>query len=154
DVLYADKSPTVTVKGRVALRGPAPAGATFDYVVEWAPGVDPDDNQWKTIAHAEMVAAPVDGPLGDWDISGITVQNPVPKPGDSAFQPDDAANVHTVTLRVRATVHAADPMLDGVRGESRRAVHIQRDPDLLPGFPLHIGASGEASPKLADLDGD
>jgi MYXO-CTERM domain-containing protein len=44
-------------------------------------------------------------------------------------------------------------MMNGLTGEARRAVHLYQDPDLLPAFPIFIGASGEGSPKIADLDG-
>jgi hypothetical protein len=154
DTLYADRTPILDVVGRVGLRGQVanPPGTTFDYVVEWAPGVDPDDSAFVTIGHGELLSSAVDGPLASWDVSQLTVDNPVPAP--PAWQPDDPANVHLVTLRARAVVHSSNPMLDGQKGEARRAVHVFRDPNLLPGFPVFVGASGEASPKLADLDGD
>ena len=71
------------------------------------------------------------------------------------FQPDDPANKYIVTLRARAVLHSSNPMLDGVKGESRHAVSIYKDRDLLlPGFPIFLGSSGEGSPKVADLLGD
>ena len=42
----------------------------------------------------------------------------------------------------------------GVKGESRHAVSIYKDPDLVAGFPMFLGDSGEGSPKIADLVGD
>jgi MYXO-CTERM domain-containing protein len=46
-----------------------------------------------------------------------------------------------------------------VKGEARRVISITNekngvDVDLLPGFPMNLGSSVEASPKLADVDGD
>src|SRR5262249_56665731 len=38
--------------------------------------------------------------------------------------------------------------------QMRKALFIYHDPTVLPGFPIYMGASGEAPPKLADLDGD
>ena len=43
-----------------------------------------------------------------------------------------------------------------MKGEARRVVSITNDKngvdrDLLPGFPMNLGASVEASPKLADI---
>lgn len=131
-----------------------PPGTTFDYTVEWAPGVDPDDSQFQTITQKTGQTQAVNGPLAMWDISNLTINNPVPARTDPSFQPDDPVNVHLVTLRVRAVLHSSNPALDGVKGESRKAVHIYRDPDLLPNFPVFVGSSGESSPKLVDLVGD
>src|SRR5690606_8951566 len=63
-------------------------------------------------------------------------------------------NLYTVTLRVRATVSSSDPAWNGARGEFRKAVSIHHDDDLLPGFPIFVGSSGEASPKVVDLNND
>jgi len=156
DVLYPDKTPTVKIEGRVGIHGQQqnPAGTTFDYVVEWAPGVDPDDNQFKQIGRGDMLTSAIEGPLADFDISKLEINNPVPAVTDPLFQPDDPVNIYTITLRVRANVTSSNPLLNGTKGESRKAVHIKRDPDLLPGFPKFIGSSGESSPKIADLLGD
>jgi hypothetical protein len=156
DIIYPDKTPMVPIMGRVQIRAAEqnPAGVTFDYVVEWAPGVDPDDSAFTKIGGAEMQSTAVKGPLAMWDVSQVTVNNPVPAPTDPTFQPDDPVNVHVVTLRVRATLHSSDPTINGLKGESRKAVHVYKDPDLLPGFPIWLNASGESSPKVVDLLGD
>ena len=154
--LSPQKTPMVAISGHVGLRGVSanPTGATFDYVVEWAPGIDADDSAFQMIGQAEMQTTAVDGPLAMWDISKIVVNNPVGKPGSPGWQPDDASNVHLATLRLRVTLHSTDPALDGLKGENRKAVHIYDDPGLLPGFPVYVGASGEGSPHIADLLGD
>ncbi|MFP5373214.1 MAG: S8 family serine peptidase, partial [Actinomycetes bacterium] len=41
-----------------------------------------------------------------------------------------------------------------VAGQDRRQAYLHRDQDMLPGFPKHLPGDGEASPTLADLDGD
>src|SRR5262249_43141484 len=43
---------------------------------------------------------------------------------------------------------------EGLKGEARRSVHINRDATMLPAYPINLGASGESSPKLVDLLGD
>jgi hypothetical protein len=43
---------------------------------------------------------------------------------------------------------------EGLVAQSRKTFFSYADPDLLPGFPLALGGSGEASPVLEDLDGD
>ncbi len=156
EVLNPDRTGKVSIEGRVGVRGAQqnPAGVTFDYVVEWAPGVDPTDDKFQTIGGAEMQTEAVNGPLAEWDLSSITIKNPVPNVTDPSYQPDDPSNVFLATLRVRATMHSSDPRTNGLVGESRRGVHVLRDPDLFAGFPVHLGASGESSPKFADLDGN
>jgi hypothetical protein len=52
------------------------------------------------------------------------------------------------TLRLRASD------AQGNEGEDRALFHVLRDPTLRKRFPLPLGTSGEASPALADLDGD
>ncbi|MEA2647413.1 MAG: hypothetical protein QOE92_2496, partial [Chloroflexota bacterium] len=38
-------------------------------------------------------------------------------------------------------------------GEDRRAFHLRHDDTEHPGFPLHLGSSGESSPAMADIEG-
>src|SRR5262249_50317060 len=85
-------------------------------------------------------------PPAPWALSRIPVDTP-PMP-----EPDKDVNRFLVTLRLRVVAHSQT--LGDVTGTMRKTIHIQRDPDLLPGYPIFLGASGEASPKLADLDGD
>jgi hypothetical protein len=42
----------------------------------------------------------------------------------------------------------------GKLGQDRRNAYLHRDASMLPGFPLQLPGDGEASPALADLDGD
>ncbi len=152
DTIYQDRTPSVNVTLHLGWHGGAlPAGATIDWVLEWAPGVDPTDDKFHTIGHAEMTTL-VGDVVQPWDVSTLAVDNPVPAPTDPKFQPDDPANKHIVTLRARAVVHStSNPLLDGVKGESRHAVSLYKDPDLVAGFPIFLGSSGEGSPKVADL---
>ena len=52
-----------------------------------------------------------------------------------------------ITLRLRVTD------ADGNRGEDRGYVLRLSDPHLRQGFPVDVGASGESSPQLSDVDG-
>jgi len=146
----------VPVMGRISLRnGGVGAGKDqYDYVVEWAPGVDPKEGEWKRLDGAELQSQQLDGALAQLPAAELTIHNPVLSPEDPSWQPDDVAHVHALTVRVRATQHSTDPLRNGLVGEARRTVHISSDPDLLPGFPKRLGASGESSLKMADLDGD
>ena len=144
DVLYPTSSAKATIAVRLAFR--ADLYSSLDYVIEWAAGADPADGEFKPLSNKSGLTA---GGLikYDWDISQLKVDNP------DMPAPDYGANKRMVTLRVRATAHARSGGAK-VSAVGRRAVHIQRDADLLAGFPLRLSASAESSPRTADLDGD
>ncbi|MFH2006198.1 MAG: S8 family serine peptidase [bacterium] len=147
--IYPDRTASVDIVGEISFRTLAASGYdSIDYVVEWAPGIEPDDGDFTTLAEATGVTQPVNGVLASWDVSGLDIDN-----GDEG-RPDRVSNRYMVTLRVRVTTNSSVAELDGVRGEMRKAVNVLRDPDLLPGFPIFIGAGGLAAPKTADIDGD
>ena len=135
DTFDPAKQPVVPIAGRVAAR----RGGWYRYTVEYGLGVEPREEQFVTIAESGPLAAPRAGVLAAWPIDGLV---------SFAERLPSAPNDFTVTLRLRV-VDAA-----GQRGEDRTTVFVHRDPDLHPGFPLALGASGESSPALADLDGD
>jgi MYXO-CTERM domain-containing protein len=144
-VVYPERTPRIDLKGQIAWR--ADRYESADVVIEWAPGVEPADSEFTTLDQRTLTA-PVTGTLYTWDVSQVVVDNP-PMP-----KPDTMVNRHLVTVRVRTVLHSATPALDGVKGEMRKAFHLHRDPDLLPGYPVFLGGSNEGSPKMADLDGD
>ena len=88
------------------------------------------------------VTAAVDGTLGEIDLSTVTINNP-----------GEVENRHTITVRVRVVAHYGGAAGD-VRGEQRRVFSVTRDETVLPGFPIDVRGSGEASPHLVDLNGD
>ena len=142
-VLYPARTPKVTLTLDLNFR--TNLFKTLDYVIEYAGGADPETSDWKTITSETGLTAKK-RVTHDWDISGITIDNP------DMPAPDHGVNRRMVTVRVRATVK--DSSGGTVKGEARKAFHIERDTDLLPGFPVRLVDSGEASPKTADLDGD
>ncbi len=149
-VLYPERDGSVSLRGRIAAR----RADSFDYVIEWAPGVEPDDEEFQVLAMGVGETEALEGELASWDISSLVVDNP-PEQGPH--------NRYTVTVRIRATAHYGDGLGD-VNAEQRRAFSIAPDDHLKEGFPLTLGVrdsrdvrpgtSGEGSPKLADIDGD
>jgi hypothetical protein len=137
-MVYPDRTPMLRVEGRVAAR----RAANFDYVVEWARGIEPAEESWTTVVRRSNVATPVEGELAAIDVSSLEIDNP-----------GERENRYTITVRVRAVAHYGGAAGD-VRGEFRKVFYVLRDRTLLPGFPLDLRGSGEASPKIADLDGD
>ena len=156
-VLYADRvDGPVAIEGRIS----APRAPAFDYVVEWAPGVQPLDDDFVAIPQGSATNVPgstVAGeraPLAMLNIGGLHIDNP-PGPDDSPSN----ENRYTITIRVRATAHYGGTIGD-VPAEMRRTCYVTRDDSLMQGFPVRLTtwpegiASGESSPKLADIDGD
>ncbi len=148
EVLYADQ-----LLGPVEIRGhiSAARATSYDYVVEWAPGVQPLDGMFTEIASETNVPATVvtggDDPITTFDVRTIS----------TAHEPDPDSklgeNEHTITVRIRAVAHYGGEIGD-VPGELRRTYYVHSDPDLVKGFPMYLGASGEMAPKMADIDGD
>jgi MYXO-CTERM domain-containing protein len=145
-VLYKDQvSGPIDIQGTVA----APRANSYDYVVEWGPGVQPLDAEFKAIKSEKNVNVPVgtNGPLASLDIR--TIDPTHPRDPDSPNGENDTA----ITVRVRAVAHYGNEIGD-VKGEMRRTYYVQSDPTLVKGFPIYVGNSGESSPKMADIDGD
>jgi hypothetical protein len=150
--VFADRgAPSIAVVGRVA----ASRAKSYDYKIEWAPGVQPEEKDWQPLGLAKAALPPQtvsgsDGPLATFDPRTIDTKH-APDP-DSAHHEND----RSMTIRLRAVAHYAN---GDVPGEARRTISITNeknglDKDLLPGFPIKVGGSAEASPKMADIDGD
>jgi MYXO-CTERM domain-containing protein len=146
DTVYPEQTPSVTIQGTIRYRHAL--YSSYDYVVEWAPGVQPDDSTWTSITSGQTQTADmIETGLATWDISQLTVNNP------SMPEPDLDVNRNMVTVRVRVTMHGAGSA-EGVTGEIRRAFHVVHDPTLVAGFPIKLPGGGESSPKIVDLFGD
>lgn len=136
-----------TLVGPIQILGRAAAAraTSYDLALQWAPGAAPVESDYHDIV-ARLNGIPAT------TISGGTTPLAQLDPDQIQTAGDD----RTITIRVRATAH----YLGGdIPGEARRVVAITNqkngiDPDLLPGFPISLGTSVEASPKLADIDGD
>ncbi|MDB4942430.1 MAG: Serine protease, subtilase family, partial [Labilithrix sp.] len=147
------KSGLVSIMGRVA----ATRARAYDVRVQWAPGVEPDESAYQDLAPPllNVPGATMTGgatPLAQLDLRAVNTKHE--RDPDSPLGEND----RTISVRVQAVAHYDS---GDVRGEARRVVSVTNDknpdlvdPDLLPGFPLALGASVEASPKLADIDGD
>jgi hypothetical protein len=129
------KTPTIDVTGSVAARR---AGA-YRYTVEYGIGVEPREEDFVTIRVSPRRTEPETGMLASWNVRSFLA---------FARRAPAAPNDFTVTLRLRVVDE------NGQKAEDRHTVFVHHDPALHPGFPLVLGASGESSPALADLDGD
>jgi hypothetical protein len=82
------------------------------------------------------------GRLGVLDFSKL------PVPHGPAPRNRDERDRYSVTLRLRVTDDR------GLTAEARRSFFLLHDPTWKIGFPVDLGASGEAAPLLVDLDED
>jgi hypothetical protein len=135
ETLDPQKRPLVEISGRVA----ASRAGSYRYSVEYGLGVEPREEDFVLIAESGSLTTPLNGTLASWNTAALL---------SFADRRPSAPNDFTVTLRLRVVDETSQA------GEDRMTVFVHRDPDLHAGFPLDLGASGESSPALADLDGD
>jgi MYXO-CTERM domain-containing protein len=153
ETLYSNRvTGPVPLVGRVV----ATRATSYDVTVQWAPGVEPLDSEFMTLA-ATMTNVPGATVMGGASMPLAVID---PSSLNTAHTPDPDSPHHendrTITVRVQATAHY--PTGD-VMGEARRSIALVNpmnglDTDLLPGFPLALGGSVEGGPKLADINGD
>lgn len=148
EVLYKDQVvDAVDIVGTVS----AKRANSYDYFVEWAPGVQPLEGEYTVFMQETNIDPTVvmgqSGPLASLDIRNIDVTH------ERDIDSPNGENDHTITVRVRSVAHYGGAVGD-VRGEMRRTYYVHSDPTLVKGFPMYLGDSGEASPKMADIDGD
>lgn len=146
-------SGTVPVTGTVA----AVRADSYDYRVEWAPGVQgpahPATDTWTTIAEEEGLTAPTTGTLGTLDLAAVAAALPgggQGAPVDAEGRPDEER--FSARIRVEVTQHGGDG--DGLTGEMQKQVFVHDDPDLVPGYPARVPGVGAASPSFTDVDAD
>ncbi len=139
------QTPEIVVMGRIR----ADRADSFTYSVELGFGWEPES--WEEIASGQVDGG-LDGELALIDLTALPddVLAAIPGAGMDEGILERVERVHSSAITVRVDV--TDDQ--GNRAQLRRTFYAQWEPDLLPGFPLHIDSSGEASPVLADLDGD
>src|SRR3954447_11763885 len=161
------------VKGQVSDRGHA-----YTCTVYIAPGAYPKDTaapDGDFVKYDSGVcdgstkrSDPVDGVIADVNVSdlkalfppnagdftgpegGTTGQTPNPT-GNNVGRPNDEP--YSFVVKVVATTADTAPE-ETLTGSDRRQAYLHHDKDLLPGFPKQLAGDIEASPVLADLDGD
>jgi len=65
---------------------------------------------------------------------------------------DQDPEAYSVTLYLETT--GVNPAGETVTGGFRKVIALRDDPDVREGFPIFLGASGEGSGKLTDINGD
>ncbi len=146
---------TVDVEGRVAAPGPTPTrGRCRSPPACSRPGGRPASGggRWPT--------APAPSPTrGGWPPStwrwSAASSTPPPAPYNVLDDPTARSLPEQDAFRIRVVVHAdgdtSDPWMTAI---DQRQAFAHDDADLVPGWPLVLGADGAGSPAFDDLDGD
>jgi len=146
-VINVDATPEFDVVGAAA----APRSTGYDWDLQVAAGWDPLDTSFEVLASGSGTT-PTEGVLARVAASDIPVDPAAQQPSFSADDTNvskgDKVHVHGATLRLVVTD------ADGRDAVMRKLIYLQRDPDLLPGFPRRAGTGIESSPKLVDLNQD
>jgi Subtilase family/Bacterial Ig domain len=165
--LNADDVDTVAIGGRVS----ADRAAAYTWKLQWAPGIEPCESEFVDVGGTHPETGAYEGPLGTIDVDavraaldarvaaapdpacrrtpgpvqgGSTVDPTAPKPGPGDRDPNEPA------FTVRVVVEAGTN-----RGEHRKVLFAYDDPDVHDGWSSkNLGAGGESSQRLFDLDGD
>jgi hypothetical protein len=111
------------------------------YRLDYALGVEPREHDYTALARGEIRGS-MEGVIGAMDFAQL------PMPSGPAPRGRADRDRFSVTLRLRVTDDA------GLTAEARRSFFVFEDPTWKQHFPLALGASGEASPILVDLDAD
>lgn len=139
---YSPYDPTRQRSFRVTADVAARRASSYRWALEFAPGVQPTDSQFRRVASGSGT--------GPKSVTGTVDLTRVPRAfwsGAYALTADRLSSERfTATVRLRVTDNR------GLMGEDRRAVEVRHDSDELPGFPRYVGA-GDTSPTLADVEG-
>jgi hypothetical protein len=131
----------VPIIGRVS----AARAESYDYTVEWAPGVEPADSlfqplaAWVSNVASTTTTGGPDMPLATLVPNQLNTTH-IPDPDSAKFGEND----RTITIRVRAVAHYPGGV--DVPGQARRTLAVVND---LPTLTLDAGAPpvrGDASP--------
>lgn len=145
EYLEVGRRPELAIEGRIG----AERADSFAWVVELGTGWEPTD--WLEIG-AGSGSGEFEGELALVNLADLPdeVLAPVPGPDFDEGVLERVERVHASSVTVRVTVTDDE----GRVAELRRSFFAQLDDDLLTGFPVTLASSVEASPVLADLDGD
>ena len=170
---------TLDVRGQVS--APRAPGGRYKCQLLVAPGTQPNNATTDEGGDFEPVAGPdtwcdgtterdraFDGPLGRVDINALKARYPPTLPSDFNGAEDDIRppnfngrpNAEPYSFTVKVVVTALTGGGGGgqtpveATGEDRRQMFLHRDQDMLEGWPKQLAGDVEASPVLADLDGD
>jgi Subtilase family len=155
----------------IAARLSAKRAAGYSWDLQWAPGIEPAEDDFVDVAGEENETAARDGALGNIDLEAVRSAldartTPCAPPSNSGTDPvvegggtcdptapgkgpnDTDPNEPAFTVRVVVTDD------DGNRAEDRKTLFAYRDTTQHEGWSRKLGTGGEASQRMFDLNGD
>ncbi len=143
-----ERTSSYEVHGTMAAR----RASSYTWTLEVAPGLEPAEEDWIEVASGGPQSEAVEGVIATFDpaVIGVDADAPIEPITVEMTNLERAfrAQIYTAWLRLRVTDDA------GNVGQMRKAFYVHHDPDLLADWPVQLPGSAEASPTLADLDGD
>lgn len=115
--------------------------------------------RWELFVSEKIVGAPLksvatgEGAVDDDVLFTVDIARDLP---DMFARASDVAGQDPEQFSGTLELHVFGENPDGdvVEGKFRKTFGVRRDRTVFDGFPIYLGASGESSPKLTDLDGD
>ena len=148
---YQEVDPTRTPVLHVSadLAAQRQPGGAYTYQFQYGLGPEPLEADFHTFATGGRI-----GPASVGADLDLTQVPPSFWSGQYAVDAATRASIerYDVTIRVKV-VAGGDTGTAWKTGEDRRAFHLRHDATERPGFPVHIGTSGDSSPTLADIEG-
>jgi hypothetical protein len=141
---YSQVDPTQQSTETVSAEVSAKRAASYQWKLQYAPGVEPADNEFKTVAFGSGSAPQT--------VSGTINLNEIPESfwAETYKAPTaDRLSIERYDVSVRVVVEDASHRV----GVDRRVFQLRHDPSEIQALHKNLGTSIESSPTLADLEG-
>jgi hypothetical protein len=129
------------------LAAPRAPGGLYSYTFQYGLGPQPTEAQFHSFASGVHSGAANIG--ADLDLTQV----PSSFWSGAYAETADRLSIEQYDVTIRVQVHALDRTATAQMGEDRRAFHLRHDDTEHAGFPVKVGASGESSPTMADIEG-
>jgi hypothetical protein len=141
---YSEADPAQQSSETLSAEVSAKRSTSYTWQLQYAPGVEPADDEFKTVAFGSGGAPQT--------VSGAINLSEIPESfWASAYEAPTASrlSIERYDVSVRAVVTDAS----GRVGEDRRVFQLRHDPSEIQTLHKNLGTSIESSPSLADLEG-
>src|SRR5207245_919556 len=141
---YAEVDPTQQSTVSLAADVAAKRSPSYEWRLQYAPGVEPADSEFKTVAFGAGSAPQA--------VGGSINLNEIPESfwaGAYTAPTGDRLAIERYDVSVRVQVTDASGRL----GEDRRVFQLRHDPSEVQALHKNLGTSIESSPTLADIEG-